>query len=100
MSGITALKKKLEQLDKEKSDLLTKISSTSRKNSDARKYALGGALLKLATTDPAAHRVLKMVFQIAQEARPKAFEEFELPEVPAVLPKQGPVPAAPPVQSH
>ena len=58
MTSITAMKNRLSQLDLEKAALLAKVSTTARKNSDARKYALGGALLKIAATDAESPRGL------------------------------------------
>lgn len=74
MTSIVAMKKKLGQLEAEKSAILAKVSATTRKNSDARKYALGGTLLKISLTDQKAHSVLKQVWNIAQKDRPRVFE--------------------------
>lgn len=81
MTSITAMKKRLSQLDAEKAAILAKVSTTTRKNADARKYALGGALLKLSATDPSAHEVLKVVWAMAKNHKPKAFEDFSFSEV-------------------
>lgn len=75
MTSISAMKKKLGQLEAEKAAILAKVSATTRKNSDARKYALGGALLKLATADTRANEVLKKVWAMGQQDKPKAFED-------------------------
>lgn len=80
MTSITAMKKRLSQLDKEKAAILAKVSTTARKNSDARKYALGGALLKLAETDSVASSILKKAWAIGQRDKPRAFEDTVLPE--------------------
>lgn len=69
------MKKKIGQLEAEKAAILAKVSATTRKNSDARKYALGGALLKLASTDPQVHATLKKVWATAQHDKPRAFED-------------------------
>ncbi len=45
MMNITAMKKRLSQLDAQKAALLAQVSSTARKNSDARKYAIGERFL-------------------------------------------------------
>lgn len=82
MTSITAMKKRLGQLDAEKAAILARVSSTSRKNSDARKYALGGALLKLAATDQQVHSALKKAWATAQKDKPKAFEDFPAPQPP------------------
>ena len=74
------MKKKLSQLEAEKVAILAKVSTTTRKNSDARKYALGGALLKLATTDARATEVLKEAWAMGQRDKPKAFEDAIPPE--------------------
>lgn len=81
MTSITALKKQLSQLEEQKVDILNKVSTTARKNADARKYALGGALLKLATTDPQASSVLKKVWATGQRDKPRAFEDAEMPSL-------------------
>ena len=81
MTSISAMKKKIGQLEAEKAAILAKVSVTTRKNSDARKYALGGALLKLAESDKSAHDTLKMALVIAQKYKPKAFEDFKISEV-------------------
>lgn len=75
MTSISAMKKKLDQLEAEKTAILAKVSATTRKNSDARKYALGGALLKLAATDARANEFLKEAWKVAQKDKPKAFED-------------------------
>lgn len=74
------MKKKLSQLEAEKVAILAKVSATTRKNSDARKYALGGALLKLATTDARANEVLKEAWAMGLKDKPKAFESEFLPD--------------------
>ena len=51
MTSINAMKKKLSQLEAEKAAIIAKVSETTRRNADARKYALGGALLKLAVSE-------------------------------------------------
>ena len=51
------------------------MSETAKKNADARKYALGGALLKLAATDPRAYEVLKQAWAMGQKDKPRAFED-------------------------
>ena len=79
MTSINAMKKKLSQLKAEKSAIIAKVSETERKNSDARKYALGGALLKLAATDPRAYEVLKQTWAMGQKDKPRAFEDVGLP---------------------
>jgi hypothetical protein len=83
MTSIVAMKKKLSQLEAEKSAILAKVSATARKNSDARKYALGGALLKISLTDQKAHSVLKQVWALAQKDRPRVFEGEQIHEGPA-----------------
>ena len=75
MTSINAMKKKLSQLEAEKAAIIAKVSETTRKNVDARKYALGGALLKLATTDPRAYEVLKQAWAMGQKDKPRAFED-------------------------
>ena len=72
---ISILEKKLSQLEAEKAAIIAKVSETERKNSDARKYALGGALLKLAATDPRAYEVLKQAWAMGQKDKPRAFED-------------------------
>ena len=62
----------------ESSSIISKVSEPARKNSDARKYALGGALLKLAATDPRAYEVLKQAWAMAQKDKPRAFEDANL----------------------
>lgn len=79
MTSIAALKKRLDQLNQEKAALQTKVSATARKNADARKYALGGALLKLATTDQRANAVLKQVWAMSAKDRPRVFDDTEFP---------------------
>ena len=79
MTSISAMKKKLSQLEAEKVAILAKVSATTRKNSDARKYALGGALLKLAATDAKANEVLKEAWGMGQKDRPRAFEDAMCP---------------------
>jgi hypothetical protein len=79
MTSILAMKKKLGQLEAEKVAILAKVSATTRKNSDARKYALGGALLKLATTDAKATEVLKEAWALGQKDKPRAFEDADTP---------------------
>lgn len=79
MTSILAIKKKLGQLEAEKVAILSKVSATTRKNSDARKYALGGALLKLATHDPKALHVLKDAWAMGQKDKPRAFEDAVQP---------------------
>ena len=83
MTSIIAMKKKLSQLEAEKSAILAKVSATARKNSDARKYALGGALLKISLTDQKAHSVLKQAWALAQKDRPRVFEGEQIHESPA-----------------
>ena len=61
----------------ESSSIIAKVSETTRKNADARKYALGGALLKLAATDPRAYEVLKQAWAMGQKDKPRAFEDVE-----------------------
>ena len=78
MTSINAMKKKLSQLKAEKSAIIAKVSETARKNADARKYALGGALLKLAATDPRAYEVLKQAWAMAQKDKPRAFEDASI----------------------
>ena len=78
MTSINAMKKKLSQLEAEKAAIIAKVSETARKNSDARKYALGGALLKLATTDPRAYEVLKQAWAMGQKDKPRAFEDASI----------------------
>ena len=78
MTSINAMKKKLSQLEAEKAAIIAKVSETTRKNADARKYALGGALLKLAATDPRAYEVLKQAWAMAQKDKPRAFEDANL----------------------
>jgi hypothetical protein len=80
MTSINAMKKKLSQLEAEKAAIIAKVSETTRKNVDARKYALGGALLKLATTDPRAYEVLKQAWAMGQKDKPRAFEDAECPK--------------------
>ena len=79
MTSISAMKKKIGQLEAEKAAMLAKVSATTRKNSDARKYALGGALLKLATTDARANEVLKEAWAMGRKDKPKAFEDAAIP---------------------
>lgn len=79
MTSITAMKKRLSQLDAEKAAILAKVSSTARKNSDARKYALGGALIKIAMHDARALDVLKQVWAIAKKDKPRVFEDATIP---------------------
>ena len=83
MTSIVAMKKKISQLEAEKSAILSKVSATARKNSDARKYALGGALLKISLTDQKAHSVLKQAWAIAQKDRPRVFEGEKLQDSPS-----------------
>lgn len=83
MTNIVALKKKLAQLEAEKSAILSKVSETSRKNASARKYAIGGALIKLAVVDPKAYNVLKQVWAMGQKDKPKAFEGEQIQPPPA-----------------
>ena len=78
MTNIKTMKKKLSQLEAEKSAIIAKVSETARRNADARKYALGGALLKLAATDPRAYEVLKQAWAMAQKDKPRAFEDANL----------------------
>ena len=78
MTSINAMKKKLSQLKAEKSAIIAKVSETARRNADARKYALGGALLKLAATDPRAYEVLKQAWAMAQKDKPRAFEDASI----------------------
>ena len=78
MTSINAMKKKLSQLEAEKAAIIAKVSETTRKNSDARKYALGGALLKLAATDPRAYEVLKQAWAMGQKDKPRAFEDASI----------------------
>lgn len=80
MTSITAMKKRLSQLDAEKAAILARVSTTSRKNSNARKYALGGALLKLAANDIRANEVLKEAWAMGQRDKPRAFEDAIPPE--------------------
>ena len=79
MSSINALKKRMSQLDAEKAALLARVSVTARKNADARKYSLGGALLKLATSDPGAYEVLKKAWALGAKDKPRAFEDATIP---------------------
>ncbi|WP_162244623.1 hypothetical protein [Acidovorax sp. Leaf160] len=81
MTSIIAMKKRLSQLDAEKAVILAKVSTAARKNSDARKYALGGALLKLAANDPQAHSILKKAWATAKGDKPRAFEDAQIPEL-------------------
>ena len=83
MTSIVAMKKKLSQLEAEKSAILAKVSATARKNSDARKYALGGALLKISLTDQKAHSVIKQAWAIAQKDRPRVFEWEKMQDGPS-----------------
>lgn len=78
MTSINAMKKKLSQLEAEKAAIIAKVSETTRRNSDARKYALGGALLKLAVTDPRAYEVLKQAWAMGQKDKPRAFEDASI----------------------
>ena len=78
MTSINAMKKKLSQLEAEKAAIIAKVSETTRKNTDARKYALGGALLKLAATDPRAYEVLKQAWAMGQKDKPRAFEDASI----------------------
>ena len=78
MTSINAMKKKLSQLEAEKAAIIAKVSETARKNADARKYALGGALLKLAATDPRAYEVLKQAWAVGQKDKPRAFEDASI----------------------
>lgn len=79
MTSIAVMKKRMNQIDAEKSALLAKVAITSRKNSDARKYALGGALLKLAATDPRAFEILKQAWSLGEKDKPRAFEDATIP---------------------
>lgn len=79
MTSINAMKKKLSQLEAEKAAIIANMSETTRRNADARKYALGGALLKLAATDPKAYEVLKQAWAMGQKDKPRAFEDVGLP---------------------
>ena len=79
MTSINAMKKKISQLEAEKAAIIAKVSETARKNADARKYALGGALLKLAVTDPRAYEVLKQAWAMGQKDKPRAFEDASIP---------------------
>ena len=78
MTSISSMKKKLSQLEAEKAAIIAKVAETARKNSDARKYALGGALLKLAATDPRAYEVLKQAWVMGQKDKPRAFEDASI----------------------
>ena len=78
MTSINAMKKKLSQLEAEKAAIIAKVSETERKNADARKYTLGGALLKFATTDPRAYEVLKQAWAMGQKDKPRAFEDASI----------------------
>ena len=78
MTSINAMKKKLSQLEAEKAAIIAKVSETTRRNADARKYALGGALLKLAVTDQRAYEVLKQVWAMGQKDKPRAFEDASI----------------------
>ena len=78
MTSINAMKKKLSQLEAEKAAIIAKVSETTRRNADARKYALGGALLKLAATDPRAYEVLKQAWAMVQKDKPRAFEDASI----------------------
>ena len=79
MTSINAMKKKLSQLEAEKAAIIAKVSETERKNADARKYTLGGALLKLAATDPRAYDVLRQAWAMGQKDKPRAFEDVRAP---------------------
>ena len=79
MASIKEMKKRMSQLDAEKSALLAKVSVTARKNAAARKYSLGGALLKLATSDPGAYEVLKKAWALGEKDKPRAFEDASIP---------------------
>jgi hypothetical protein len=79
MTSINAMKKKISQLEAEKAAIIAKVSETTRRNADARKYALGGALLKLAVTDPRAYEVLKQAWAMGQKDKPRAFEDASIP---------------------
>ena len=79
MTSINAMKNKLSQLEAEKAAIIAKVSETTRRNADARKYALGGALLKLAVTDQRAYEVLKQAWAMGQKDKPRAFEDVGLP---------------------
>ena len=78
MTSINAMKKKLSQLEAEKAAIIAKVSETTRRNADARKYALGGALLKLAVTDQRAYEVLKQAWAMGQKDKPRAFEDASI----------------------
>ena len=78
MTSINAMKKKLSQLEAEKAAIIAKVSETTRRNADARKYALGGALLKLAATDPRAYEVLKQAWAMGQKDKPRVFEDASI----------------------
>ena len=82
MVNIAAMRKKLAQLEAEKSSILAKVSETSRKNASARKYAIGGALIKLASTDSKAYSVLKQVWTMSQNDKPRAFDGEQIPAPP------------------
>lgn len=82
MVNIATMRKKLAQLEAEKLSILAKVSETSRKNTSARKYAIGGALIKLASTDSKAYSVLKQVWSISQNDKPRAFEGEQIPAPP------------------
>ncbi len=90
MTNIVAMKKKLAQLEAEKSAILAKVSATSRKNASSRKYALGGALMKIAATDARAYNVFKQVWAIGEKDKPRAFEgeQIPLPPLPATSLKE------------
>lgn len=78
MTSINAMKKKLSQLEAEKAAIIAKVSETTRRNADARKYALGGALLKLAVTDQRAYEVLKQAWAMGQKDKPRVFEDASI----------------------
>lgn len=81
MTSISAMKKKLSQLEAEKAAIIAKVSETTRRNADARKYALGGALLKLAVTDQRAYEVLKQAWAMGQKDKPRAFEDADINKI-------------------
>ncbi len=88
MTSINAMKKKISQLEAEKAAIIAKVSETTRRNADARKYALGGALLKLAVTDQRAYEVLKQAWTMSQKDKPRAFEDVQIPPLNSQTPKQ------------
>jgi len=84
----TQLAKELSELIERKKQLETTIKEQERKATDARKYALAGALLKRAETETRFHQALMLLWEDAKAARPKPFEGVEPPPAPQKAPPQ------------